>query len=120
MKLIRQLGLLALILFVSEGAVQLFSLPIPANVLGMVLLFVLLCTGVVKEDATRETAAFSYQNMAFFLVPVACGLLVEAGQLGGSALAFILIALVSTVVVYLVTGRAVLLLQKLPRKGARR
>ena len=44
MKLIRQLGLLALILFVSEGAVQLFSLPIPANVLGMVLLFVLLCT----------------------------------------------------------------------------
>ena len=115
MKIIRQLGLLALILVVSELIASAFSLPIPANVLGMALLFLLLCTGIVKEEDIRETADFFYQNMAFFLVPITCGILVEIGQLGSAAPLFFLAALLSTVVVYLVTGQSVQLLGRLKR-----
>ena len=122
MKIIRQIGIIGCVLLISELLHSLFSLPIPTNVLGMALLFVLLCTGVVKESDIADVADFFYRNMSFFLIPVTCGIIVEAGALQNSALAFVLAALLSTVVVYLVTGQSVQLFQRLDRRirGRRR
>lgn len=118
MKIIRQLGIIACILILSELLRVALHLPIPANVLGMVLLFLLLCTGLIKESDIKEVADFFYEHMAFFLIPPTCGIVVEAGALADGAISFIVVAALSTLVVYLITGHSVQLFQRLAARRA--
>ena len=51
------------------------ALPVPANVLGIVTLFLLLCTGIVKEQYVEETAVFILNHLVFLFIPIAVGLM---------------------------------------------
>ena len=55
------------------------GLPMPGNVLGIIVLFLLLLTGVVKEDHISTAANFLLKHMVFFFVPVAVGLMQWGG-----------------------------------------
>jgi holin-like protein len=79
---IKALGQLAILWAVYQGSSWLAAatgLPIPGNVLGVVLLFVLLCLGVVKLKHVELAADFLLKHLVFFFVPVAVGLM-EWGQ----------------------------------------
>lgn len=69
---------LLIILFVSLAGDKLaavFSLPIPGSVVGMLLLFMLLYTGLIKPDYIQEVTGFLLKHMAFFFIPVTVGLM---------------------------------------------
>lgn len=55
--------------------VETFNLPLPGNVLGMVILFVLLMTGVVSLKWVEEASSFLIKHLAFFFIPIAVGLM---------------------------------------------
>lgn len=55
--------------------VEALNLPLPGNVLGMVILFVLLMTGVVSLKWVEEASSFLIKHLAFFFIPIAVGLM---------------------------------------------
>ena len=116
MKILRQFGILFGILFISEILVRVFSLPLPANVLGMVLLFVLLCCKVIRPEQLAEVTDFLYHNMAFFLIPATCGIIANYGLLKGTLWSFLAVTILSTLCVYGAAGWGVQLLQTLQRR----
>lgn len=70
-----QCALLWLISWAGDQAIILTGLPIPGNVLGMLLLFVLLLAGVIKLEYIQQAANFLLKHLVFFFIPVAVGLM---------------------------------------------
>lgn len=75
LRLVAQTAILGIIYWGCDFFVSLTGLPVPANVLGIVLLFTLLCTGVIKEKHVSEAAGFLLKHLVFFFVPIAVGLM---------------------------------------------
>jgi holin-like protein len=55
--------------------VERLRLPLPGNVAGMLLLFALLCSGIVPERLFARSSALLTRHLAFFFVPIAVGLM---------------------------------------------
>jgi holin-like protein len=51
------------------------ALPIPGNLIGMVLLYALLTLGVVKLSWLEVSGSFLIRHLAFFFVPITVGLM---------------------------------------------
>ena len=73
--LLLQIIALWLIFEACKFIVSVTGIPIPANVLGIVTLFLLLCFGIVKEKHIAEAAGFLLKHLVFFFVPIAVGLM---------------------------------------------
>jgi len=71
------IGLAILLLFNFLGLLlhQYAHIPLPDNVLGMLLLFLALCTGAVKLAWVQETADFLLRHMMLFFAPIIVGVL---------------------------------------------
>lgn len=75
LRLLWQMGLLAVFAWAADWLARALDLPIPGNVLGIVVLFLLLSTGLVKEGWINEAASFLLRHLVFFFVPIAVGLM---------------------------------------------
>lgn len=93
---------------ISKGC----QIPIPGSVIGMVLLFVLLCVGIVKIEQIKELSDFLLDNLAFFFVPLGVGLLNSVGILQNNWWQIILIVIVTTIMVIVITGLTAQVLSK--------
>lgn len=74
-RLLWQTAVLAAIAWLAGYAVTVLDLPVPGNVLGIMVLFLLLSAGVVKERWISEAASFLLRHLVFFFIPVAVGLM---------------------------------------------
>ena len=74
-KYLGQLGILWGVYLAGRLLTETLALPVPANVVGVVLLFALLCLGVVKLEHVAETADFLLRHLVFFFIPIAVGLM---------------------------------------------
>ena len=74
-RLLWQTVVLAAIAWLADYAVTVLDLPVPGNVLGIMVLFLLLSAGVVKERWISEAASFLLRHLVFFFSPVAVGLM---------------------------------------------
>lgn len=77
---------------------------VSGNIIGMLLLFVLLILRVAKADDVRPVAKFLLGTMALFFVPYGVGLMESYRVILDNFWAIVVAAVVSTVVVLLVTG----------------
>ncbi|MBM4764375.1 murein hydrolase regulator LrgA [Bacillus sp. B15-48] len=84
--------------------VKTFHLPIPGNVIGMVLLFVLLITGIVKLSWIEEASSFLIKHLAFFFIPIAVGLMNFGPLFLESGLSLLIVVIGSIIVGMYVTG----------------
>jgi holin-like protein len=64
-----------IILQAGESLAARSPFPIPGNVLGMTLLFLLLMLGLAKESWLSAGAGLLTRHLAFFFVPIAVGLM---------------------------------------------
>lgn len=96
---------------------DLFSLAVPGNVLGMIILFILLLTKVINVDWIGRGAAFLNKHLAFFFIPIAVGLMSYGGMIAMNGGKLALIVFGSSVIGMLVTGT---LTQVLSSKAARK
>lgn len=104
LKLLWQTGLLAVFAWAADWLARTLALPIPGNVLGIIVLFALLCTGLVKESCIREAASFLLKHLVFFFVPIAVGLMNWGGVFYDYGWVLLAAIVLSTALPLLVVG----------------
>ena len=77
---------------------------IPGSVLGMILMFLSLMTGIVKEESVSEVAEFLTGNMTLFFLPAFMGIMDLWGILKVNILGWILVIAISTIAVLVSSG----------------
>ncbi len=105
MKYLKQFGIILIITFIGEIMHALIPLPIPGNIYGLVLMFVLLCTHVLPLEAVKEAAQFLIAIMPVMFIPAGAGLIDSWSELSPILIQVTVITLVSTIVVMVVTGK---------------
>lgn len=119
MKILRQITLLFAICAAGDFLSAFIGEALPGNVLGMALLLLLLLTRIVKPDAVETAADFFLGNMSVLFIPAALGILRVYPQIRNELLKLALICFVTTFLTAACTGWAVMLAQKMQRKGVR-
>ncbi|GFK95419.1 Antiholin-like protein LrgA [Fundidesulfovibrio magnetotacticus] len=90
------------------------GLPVPGNVVGVALLFTLLCLGVVRLEHVSKASDFLLRHLVFFFIPITVGLM-EWGAVFAEHWAVLAAAvLVSSFAPFWLVGR---LTQWLHRRG---
>ena len=121
MNIFAQLFVIFSICVVCEGVSAILPIPFPGTVLSMVVLLVLLLTRVLKPRQLKETSDFLLSNMTIFFIPACTGIINYADVLFENFWAIVLISLLTTPVVFFVTGHVVQLTMKwVRRKEAQR
>ena len=112
MKYLRQFMMILLVSFLGELLKYAIPLPVPASIYGLVILFILLETGVLKLDAVKDTAIFLIEIMPLMFIPAGVGLMESWGDLNSMLVEVIVITIVSTVLVMGVSGKVTELVLK--------
>jgi holin-like protein len=73
--IISQLGFLALLNRVGYMLAHGLSLRLPGNLIGMLILFALLSSRLVRLEWIQEGASILTRHLAFFFIPIAVGLI---------------------------------------------
>lgn len=105
MKYMRQLGIILGISFLGEGLKYLIPLPVPGSIYGLVLLFLALHFKKIPLDAVEASGNFLLGIMTMMFIPAGAGLINNVESLRGSLGSLAIIILVSTVVVFGVSGK---------------
>ena len=104
MKLFREALIILGIYLLGELLESLFNLPIPGNILGMVILFILLCTNIVKVDNISSITDFLLDHLAFFFIPAGVGLMTSIGIIEATWLQLLVVCLSTTIIIIASTG----------------
>ena len=99
MKYVKQFAMILLVSFAGELLNYLLPLPVPASIYGLVLMLVCLLTGIIKLDA-----CFLIEIMPLMFIPAAVGLMASWSVIKENLLAYLVIAVVTTVAVMAVSG----------------
>lgn len=92
------------ITLIGEMLHYFLPLPIPSSVYGMIILFICLLTGIIKEEDIKETADFLLLVMPIMFVGPSVGVMENFNLLSGALIPFLAIVLVSTFFIMIVTG----------------
>ncbi len=112
MKILRQLGIILAICFAGELIHTLFNLPIPGNIIGMLLLFLSLCTGLIKLEMIEDITKFLLDHLAFFFIPAGVGLISCISIVKDNWISITFICVITTIIVTVVTGHTVQLIKR--------
>lgn len=113
MKIIRQIGIIFTVCWLSILVEKILPFAFPASVIGMILLFICLLTGVLKIEHIQEKADFLLENMAFFFVPAGVSIINYFDVLESTWIQLVVICVISTVVTFAVTAWSVKLTVRL-------
>lgn len=102
--MIRQCAILFGCLAVGELIVHLSGIPLPASVVGMLVLTLLLELGWVKLSWVQGMSDFLVANIGFFFVPAGVGLMLHFGVIKASFWPIAVSTIASTLIVLVVTG----------------
>ena len=113
MKLFREAIIIFVIYLTGDLISKGFKLPIPGNILGMIILLILLCTKIIKISQIESISNFLLDHLAFFFIPAGVELMNSFGIIKGTWLKLILVCVVTTSIVIVSTG---LMVQFISRK----
>lgn len=105
MKYLHETALIAAITFVSEIIKYFIPLPIPASIYGLILLFFLLKSGVVKLEQVENVGGFLLDMMPLLLVPASVSFITVLDTVQEMLLPVLIMGFIGTMLVMLVTGR---------------
>lgn len=107
MRLIKICGqILFLVIFsiMMDGLTKWLGLEIPGSVLGIVLLFLLLKTGIIRLKWVEGGASFLLAELLLFFIPSAVGVVKYKQLLATEGLRILLIVILGTIIVMGATG----------------
>lgn len=104
MKYVKQFMIIIAISCLGEVLHSLLPLPIPASIYGLLLLFVLLMTGLMKLEQIEETAEFFLAIMPLLFLSPSVSLITVIDKVMGAFVPIVGTIVLSTVVVTIVTG----------------
>jgi holin-like protein len=118
MKILKQLSIILSVWALGEYASSLLKslIVIPGSIMGMLILFILLNTKIIKLEKIEDVSDFFLKNIGIFFIPPGVGLLASWGIIKQNGLVILLTTVISTITVITVTGivvdRLVLLKKK--------
>lgn len=104
MKIFREAIIILGIYLIGELISKGFSLPLPGNIIGMIILLVLLCTKVIKVEKIESISTFFLDHLSFFFIPAGVGLISSFDSIKNSLIYILLLCLITTAVVIIITG----------------
>ena len=113
MSVLAQICVIFAICLVSEGISAVLPFSFPASVISMLLLLLLLCVKVLKPQQLKQESDFFMKNMPMFFIPACTGILQYTQVLLENFWVIVLISILTTPLVFFVTGHVVQLTMKL-------
>ncbi len=120
MKYLLQFLLIGAFYYLGELLHELIPLPIPAAVYGLVLLFAVLCSGLLKLEHIEKTADFLLAIMPLMFIPPAVGIVNLLDILADSWWKIVIICIATTFTTIAITGHTAQALVRLRQRIARR
>ena len=105
LKYVKQFLIILLISFIGEGLNFLIPAPIPASIYARVILFVCLCTKIIKLEAVKDAGMFLIEIMPLMFIPAGVGLMKSWGVLKPLIIPVVVITVISLIAVMAVSGR---------------
>ncbi len=119
MPVLAQLCLIFGICVFSDGVAAVLPFPFPSSVISMLLLLLLLGTKLVKPDQLKESADFLLNHIALFFLPACVSIIQYVDVLFANFWVIVGITLLTTPLVFFVTGHVVQLTIRLMRRKER-
>lgn len=119
-RIVIQIFILWLILLSGNFIAGYLKLPLPGNVLGMLILFALLSLRIVPVAWVEDGAGFLLKHLAFFFIPIAVGLMAWGDLFITSGFKLILILTVGAVLSLIATGWVAQFLDGIKKEGGQR
>ena len=113
MNYVKQFCIILAFSFTGEVLNRLIPLPVPASIYGLVLLFLTLEFKILKVEHIKEVSKFLLGIMSIFFVPSSVGFINALPLMKRYGIQFALIGIVSTFIVFGVTGRITQQLMKI-------
>ena len=113
MKLFREAIIIFGIYLLGVLITDITGVPIPGNVIGMVILFLLLYLKVIKVEQISTISNFFLEHMAFFFIPAGVGLISSFSVIKNIWLQLLIVCFVTTAITMICTG---LVVQKIANK----
>ena len=107
MKIFREAIIILGIYLIGELISKGFSLPLPGNIIGMIILLVLLCTKVIKIENVENISTFFLDHLSFFFIPAGVGLISSFPSIKDSLIYILILCLITTAIVIVTTGLVV-------------
>lgn len=104
MKYLSEIAIIAAISFVGEILGQVIPLPIPGSIYGLLLMFVLLLTGILKTEHVKDTGNFLIALMPIMFVSPLVGLMETYEVCLEFIIPLLTVSTVGTAAVMAVTG----------------
>lgn len=104
MNYIFQLAIIFGISFIGEVLNRLLPLPVPASVYGLVILFLLLCTKIVKLEQVETVSEYLMAIMPLFFIEPTVGIINSYGLVKGHIVTLFIACFLSFGAVMAVTG----------------
>ncbi|NJE09208.1 CidA/LrgA family protein [Thermococcus sp. M39] len=99
-------------LFLGEVLVRILSLPIPGNVVGMILLTLALVFNVVRLEDVEKEAELLVRNMSIMFIPPGVGIVLYWGLIKSQAVPIFVALIVSFFVTMVLTAKLVEFLRR--------
>ncbi|SKB81885.1 holin-like protein [Lachnospiraceae bacterium] len=117
MKYLRQFFIILAISFIGELLKIFLPLPVPASIYGMIILFILLMTGILKLDSVKETGKFLIEIMPVMFIPAGVGLLESWGVLKPMLTKVLIITVITSLTVMVFSGWVTQAVIRFGKKG---
>ncbi|WP_343311304.1 CidA/LrgA family holin-like protein [Bacillus atrophaeus] len=110
-RIILQILILYAFSMIGEAAHQLFHLPIPGSIIGLILMLICLTTKIVPVKMIEDGAGFLLSFLPLLFIPAMAGVMNYPSLFSASGAALLGIIVLSTVVTMIAAGYASQLLE---------
>ena len=104
MKIFRESIIIIGIYLIGEFISKFFSMSLPGNIIGLLILLTLLCTKVIRLEQIENVSRFFLDHLAFFFIPAGVGLLSSFDTIKSSLVSILILCLITTAIVIVCTG----------------
>jgi holin-like protein len=120
-RIVLQIAGLYVFYWIGGVVQQTFELPVPGSIIGMLLLFSLLLSGLVKESLLDGGADLLLSYMPLFFVPATVGVILYFDVFAGKGSMLLVALLLSTFLIMIISGvvgqKTVELVDKRKKRG---
>lgn len=116
MHYVKQFAIIIVVSFIGEILNKVIPLPIPASIYGLILMFTLLKLKIVPIHKVKETSNFLIEVMPVMFVTPSVSIILEVDAIKSYWWQICIISIVTTVLVFGVTGQVTQTVMKLKNK----
>lgn len=114
-----QFGIILAVSFVAELIYNYVPLPIPASIYGLIIMFILLVTKIIKVEWVKDSAKYLIAIMPIMFIPAGAKLVTVADQILPVVIPVLIILVITTIIVMVVSGKVTQFIIKRKNKNVK-